>query len=35
MNAEFDYDLTLDQWKTLKSLRLPASNGVPLARTPS
>jgi hypothetical protein len=25
MNAEFDYDLTPDQWEALKSLRLPAS----------
>jgi hypothetical protein len=25
MNAEFDYDLTPDQWETLKALRLPAS----------
>ncbi len=25
MNAEFDYDLTSDQWEALKSLRLPAS----------
>jgi hypothetical protein len=24
MNAEFDYDLTPDQWETLKALRLPA-----------
>jgi hypothetical protein len=23
MNAEFDYDLTLDQWEALKALRLP------------
>jgi len=23
MNPEFDYDLTLDQWETLKALRLP------------
>jgi len=23
MNAEFDYDLTLDQWEALKTLRLP------------
>jgi hypothetical protein len=26
MNAEFDYDLTPDQWEALKTLRLPASN---------
>jgi hypothetical protein len=25
MNAEFDYDLTLDQWETLKALRLRAA----------
>jgi len=25
MNAEIDYDLTPDQWETLKALRLPAS----------
>jgi len=25
MNAEFDYDLTPDQWETLKALRLPAA----------
>ena len=24
MNAEIDYDLTRDQWETLKALRLPA-----------
>jgi len=24
MNAEFDYDLSPDQWETLKALRLPA-----------
>jgi len=24
MNAEFDYDLTADQWEALKMLRLPA-----------
>jgi hypothetical protein len=24
MNAEFDYNLTPDQWETLKALRLPA-----------
>lgn len=24
MNAEFDHDLTQDQWETLKALRLPA-----------
>jgi hypothetical protein len=25
MNAEVDYDLTSDQWETLKMLRVPAS----------
>ena len=25
MNAEFDYDLTRDQWEVLKALRLPAA----------
>ncbi len=25
MNAEFDYDLTKDQWEALKALRLPAA----------
>lgn len=25
MDAEFDYDLTPDQWEALKALRLPAS----------
>jgi hypothetical protein len=25
MGAEFDYDLTPDQWETLKALRVPAS----------
>ena len=25
MNAEFDYDLTPDQWETLRALRLPAT----------
>ena len=23
MNAELDYDLTLEQWETLKALRIP------------
>jgi len=27
MNAEFDYDLTADQWDALKTLRLPAPRG--------
>ena len=25
MNAELDYDLTLDQWDALRTLRLPAA----------
>ena len=25
MDAEFDYDLTANQWETLKTLRLPAA----------
>jgi hypothetical protein len=25
MSAEFDYDLTANQWETLKTLRLPAA----------
>jgi hypothetical protein len=25
MSAEFDYDLTTNQWETLKALRLPAA----------
>ena len=25
MNAEIDYDLTLDQWEALKALRTPAA----------
>lgn len=25
MNAEFDYDLTRDQWEALKALRLPVA----------
>jgi hypothetical protein len=32
MNAEFDYDLTPDQWETLKALRVPAANGRALNR---
>jgi len=27
MNAEFDHELTPDQWETLKSLRHPAREG--------
>ena len=33
MNAEFDYDLTPDQWETLKTLRLPALEGRALSRS--
>jgi ribosomal protein S19E (S16A) len=25
MNAEIDYDLTMDQWEALKALRIPAA----------
>jgi hypothetical protein len=32
MNAEFDYDLTPDQWEALKALRVPASNSRALNR---
>jgi hypothetical protein len=32
MNAEFDYDLTPDQWETLKALRAPASRFSTLNR---
>jgi ribosomal protein S19E (S16A) len=33
MNAEFDYDLTPDQWETLKALRMPLANGRALNRS--
>jgi hypothetical protein len=34
MNLEFDYDLTRDQWETLKALRLPvADRGILDRRT--
>ena len=34
MNPEFDYDLTRDQWETLKALRLPvADRGIIDRRT--
>ncbi len=26
MNTEIDYDLTMDQWETLKALRMPTAN---------
>jgi hypothetical protein len=29
MSAEFDYDLTRDQWEALKALRLPAAERRP------
>jgi len=33
MNAEFDYDLTPDQWEALKAIRVPAPNGRALSRS--
>ena len=33
MNAEFDYDLTPDQWEMLKALRAPAPNARLLNRS--
>jgi ribosomal protein S19E (S16A) len=33
MNAEFDYDLTPDQWETLKAIRLPVANARALNRS--
>ena len=33
MNAEFDYDLTPDQWESLKAIRVPVSNGRALNRS--
>jgi ribosomal protein S19E (S16A) len=32
MNAEIDYDLTLDQWATLKALRTPSAKRRSLSR---
>jgi hypothetical protein len=32
MNAEFDYDLTHDQWETLKAIRVPTPKGRALNR---
>jgi hypothetical protein len=32
MSAEFDYDLTPDQWETLKAVRVPAPQGHVLNR---
>jgi hypothetical protein len=33
MNADFDYDLTPDQWEMLKALRAPALSGRLLNRS--
>jgi hypothetical protein len=33
MNAEFDYDLTPDQWEALKALRMPIPEGRALIRS--
>jgi hypothetical protein len=33
MNAEFDYDLTPDQWEALKTLRLRAPEDRALSRS--
>ena len=33
MNPEFDYDLTPDQWETLKAIRVPFANGRALNRS--
>ena len=33
MNAEFDYDLTPDQWETLKVIRVPVLSGRALNRS--
>jgi hypothetical protein len=32
MNAEIDYDLTLDQWDALKALRVPAAEYHAISR---
>ena len=32
MSAEFDYDLTRDQWEALKALRLPGAERCVLCR---
>jgi hypothetical protein len=32
MDAEDDYDLTRDQWETLKAIRVPQPNGLALKR---
>ena len=31
MDAEFDYDLSTDQWEVLKALRLPAPTRGPVS----
>ena len=33
MNAEFDYDLSQEQWEALKAIRVPAPNGRALNRS--
>jgi hypothetical protein len=33
MNAEFDYDLTPDQWETLKAIRAPSAERRVLNRS--
>ncbi|WP_024511338.1 hypothetical protein [Bradyrhizobium sp. ARR65] len=33
MDAEFDYDLTPDQWETLKALRLPTHQRRVISRS--
>ena len=33
MDAEFDYDLTPDQWEALKAIRVPVANGRGLKRS--
>ena len=33
MHAEFDYDLTPDQWETLKAIRVPVLSGRALNRS--
>ena len=33
MSAEFDYDLTADQWAALKAIRVPAADGRALSRS--
>jgi hypothetical protein len=33
MSAEFDYDLTPDQWAALKAIRVPTAGGPVLSRS--